>query len=206
MLKKKQICQIDREKTLNGKQFWSFLSRNMKSFRRKFIQFKQLPLVMVCETNSRFVGDTVKKYMIDENKYVNNPFGPIKFEYDDCIQRCGIVKTYQRTIDYVLGFDGVIHNRCLKIHDDVNTANLTVSLKNIIKRSHTELSGFLYPDQDTENPRLRKIKIGGKDGGQNDDLAIVWLMIVHFCKIRKRRLDGARTYLKLIHQKKRTRI
>ena len=178
----------DRKATKNLDEFKMIVRRNMIKFRQVYPEFKDVPYVIITETNSRFTGDTVQNMFQSGNVLHDtgtpHPIGSYKFMSDG--RRAGITKTFKRTKEYVLYFNFVLDTDAFKLNVKYTTANdRGISSERMAAEGRDELGRFRWPDVDVNNIRVKSRKITGKIGGQNDDLAIVYLMIVYFQFIKR---------------------
>lgn len=100
------------------------------------------------------------------------------------VQRTGVIKTFQRSKEYLYYMDQALRNKWLKLYDKFSTPNPKLPSHVIRDECLKELKWFVWPDTDDKNMRYKSGKITGKIGGRNDDNAIAILMIMFYARIR----------------------
>lgn len=168
--------------------FLEIVRRNVVKFRINHPEFDNIPIILETETNSRFDGDVIKQHLLFEKafEFTEKPIGKIDFASDESIERTGIIKTYQRTRNYVFQFNQALSFSKIGFLSNVTTGNHTLSINRILREAKDELVRFCWPDVDYENIRYTKRRgPSGKVHGKNDDMCIALLMLVYFSNIRR---------------------
>jgi len=184
------------------------IRNNIVRFRIEHPEFDTLPIIVETETNSRFDGDVVQKFLTFERIFdrTEKNVGDIEFAKDVKLKRTGVIKTYSRTNSYVLNFNEALRFGKLKISDNVSTGNEKLSVKRILREAKDELVRFSWPDVDHDNNRYRKQRgPSGKMGGKNDDMSIAMQMLVHYTGIRQFERETLKRYVKTRWKKTRSK-
>lgn len=176
--------------------------RATRTFRREHRDFREIPIWYEIETNARFDGDLIQRYLTFDKVFarkanlIDFETGDLMFPSDPSgrIERVGVVKTYPRTISYVVYFNDVLRGQKLKILNNFTTSHHKLGRKRVLREARDELERFVWPDMDSENTRYRHQKITGKVGGKNDDNAIAWQMIVYYSRVREVEQEQMKVY------------
>jgi len=180
--------------------FFDLIRRNIVGFRKKHPEFNEIPIIVETETNSRFDGDIVEKYLSFQRIFGmdDNFIGDLEFAAESSTKRTGVIKTYPRTRQYVFHFNNALVANKFKISKRLSTSNRNIGIKRILKEAKDEMCRFSWPDVDHDNPRyINRRGPSGKVGGKNDDMSIVIQMLVFYAYTRKVEKEAMHHYIKI---------
>jgi len=187
-------------------ELFALVRRAIYTFRRKFTEFRNLPIWFEIETNARFDGDVIMEYFNREQIFrsvMHNDgdidLGEMVFPCDPSgrIKRVGIVKTLPRTKNMVMYTNDVLTRNALKIYEKFTSSHQRLDPARVLKEARSEMERFSWPDVDDENIRYKKRKITGKVFGKCDDNAIAIQMNVYYAKIRDMEKDAISDFRKM---------
>jgi hypothetical protein len=161
---------------------YDLIRDNMLKFRQRFNEFSKLPFILIPETNARFIGEALDMYFTREKIFHGEKNVPqYSFITDKTSDKFGVTKTYLLTLRYLDRFDNFLIDNSVRFHDKITTANKDRSIDSILLEVFDQLDRFEWPDKDPKNPRYKSgKKNNGKQNGNNDDLAITFLMGAYF--------------------------
>lgn len=164
-------------------------------------EFRDIEIIVETETNARFDGDIVQKFLTFEQVFQTREgadhIGQITFAGEQNGKRKGVIKTYERSRQYLWRFDNSIASCKMKIAEKISTSNTTTTIDKILREAKDELLRFSWPDTDDKNPRYSRRKCAsGKFSGKNDDMAVAILMLNYYCIQR----DSENKFLEYYHK------